>query len=155
MKYITIYSSKGNKRAIVDDSDFSELVKYRWSLSGRGYAARATSQEGTIYMHRLLLDAPKGKQVDHINGNKLDNRKNNLRLCNNFENNVHRGLRKNNTSGYKGVIWNKQRRKWAAIIRTGSKRLWVCFSDDPIEAAKAYNEAAKKYHGEFAVLNRI
>jgi hypothetical protein len=156
MKYITVFSKQGNKQTIVDDEDFKKLNRYRWSFVGRGYACRGTSKEGTIYMHRMLMKARKGQQVDHINNNKLDNCKANLRIANNFQNNVNQGLRKTNTSGYKGVYWHNQLKRWGVLIRVGNgKRLSLGTYNDPKVAAKVYNKAALKYHGEFAVLNEV
>jgi hypothetical protein len=148
MKYIKL--SQG-KRAKVDDEDYEELSKRKWSCNN-GYAKSYFSYENGIqtylWMHREILNAPKDKQVDHINGDGLDNRKENLRLCTCVENIWNRGLQKNNTSGYRGVYWHIN--KWQARIGVKGRRILLGRFDSPAEASKAYNEATQKYHGEFA-----
>lgn len=94
-------------------------------------------------------------QPDHINRNRLDNRRCNLRPVTLSQNNCNRGIPSNNTSGYKGVWFDKCRGKWRGDIRVSGKKISLGYHDDPKEAVKAYNEAALKYHGEFAVLNEI
>lgn len=106
-------------------------------------------------MHRLLTNAPKGSQVDHINGDKLDNRKINLRVCTHSQNQINRGKQKNNTSGFKGVYPQKQSKKYRAKISVNGKEYHLGYFDCPIEAAKAYNAATLNYHEEFAKLNII
>jgi len=102
-------------------------------------------------MHRVIVNAPKDKFVDHRNGNPLDNQKHNLRLCSNAENGRNRGKNKNNTTGYCGVI--KNGKKYQAAIKIGGKRLCFGSYHTPEEAARAYDVGAIKYHGEFARLN--
>jgi hypothetical protein len=94
-------------------------------------------------------------EIDHINKNRLDNRKKNLRFCTRSENLYNKTTNKNNTSGYKGVVWDNQRRKWCASISIERRRINLGFFQNKEEAAKVYNEAALKYHGEFASVNDI
>tara|TARA_R110000824_G_scaffold396554_1_gene598108 strand:- start:1212 stop:1535 length:324 start_codon:yes stop_codon:yes gene_type:complete len=103
-------------------------------------------------MQRFIMDAPKGMQVDHINRNPLDNRKSNLRICTNAENSYNTGPQKNNTSGYKGVSWRKDAKKWTAYIGHAPKS-HLGYFDTPEEAAKARDAKAKELHGEYAHLN--
>lgn len=104
-------------------------------------------------MHRMLLDIPDGKQTDHINRNKLDNRKVNLRICTNSENGRNKGTRKGSLSGYKGV--SKHRDKWQARIRLNGEQTYLGIFENIIDAALAYNKAAIIVHGEFACLNEF
>ena len=106
-------------------------------------------------MSRILLNAAISDKIDHRDGNKLNNRRNNLRICAQAENAMNRKININNTSGYKGVYWNKPRRKWVALIGVNKKRIHLGMFSNKINAAKAYNDAAIKYHGEFSNLNKI
>ncbi|NBW16589.1 MAG: Fis family transcriptional regulator [Caulobacteraceae bacterium] len=148
--------------AIIDDEYFEELNQFKWRVTKERnsfYAIRTYSINGkkyTIKMHRYILKLTDPKiHVDHINHNGLDNRLENLRACNRHEYKRNRSKLKNNTSGFKGVYWNKRRKKYTAYIYdTGNLKYlgsYLC----PIEAAKAYNKAAIKYYGEFAQLNEL
>lgn len=133
------------------------LVKnYKWSVSS-GYVV-ARSKNGHVKMHRLITQAPKGKLVDHENHDKLDNRCSNLRVCTSAENMANRVRNKTNSSGYKGVFFDKtmnRRKRWAAMIRVNEKNLRLGRYLTPEEAAIAYNDTAIKYRGAFAMLNKI
>ncbi len=143
------------KVAIVDDDDYEWLMQRAWransSNSSSRYYAQCHINGKTAMMHRLICNAGEYSQVDHINGNGLDNRRDNLRLCDASQNQHNRGKQKNNTSGYKGVY--KERGKFHVMIRSNGTKIHIGRFADPIEAARAYDEAAKKYHGEFARLN--
>ena len=91
--------------------------------------------------------------VDHINGNPLDNRKSNLRICTNAENQRNKGVYKNNKSGYKGVHWFKRDKKWQAQIKHNNKSIHIGLYEDKEEAARAYDKKAKELHGNFKNLN--
>jgi len=106
-------------------------------------------------MHRLILNVPENMQVDHINGNGLDNRKNNLRVCTSIENMRNMPLRKDTISGFKGVFWDSQSNKWQAQIYAKKRRFFLGRYLIKTDAALAYNKAALKYHGEFARINQI
>jgi hypothetical protein len=108
-------------------------------------------------MHRIILKAPKDAHVDHINGDGLDNRKWNLRLCTRSQNLCNSSIKRNNTSGYKGVRLDKWigYKKWRAYIWTNGRQKYIGNFSCKNEAAKAYNETATKYYGEFAKLNII
>lgn len=149
------------KYALVDDEDYVKLLRCKWHcnlLNGKYYAGTCIKIGGKwtiISMHRYIMKPKKVVYVDHINGDSLDNRKENLRYCTKAENNMNRLKNLNNTSGYKGVIWNKLAKKWQSQIKYDNKLLYIGVYSNIIDAAKAYNEAAIKYHGEFANLNKI
>lgn len=148
------------EHAIVDPDDYERLSKYNWHVNKTGqtfYAkrsARARKTIAAIYMHRCIIKVPAGMVADHINHNGLDNRKANLRLATLAQNNRHR--KKFNTKSrlkYKGTYYNRRRREWYARIICDGEPIHLGTFKDEIEAAKAYDQAAKKYHGEFAGLN--
>lgn len=145
--------------AIVDDEDVEMVSRFSWQLNSQGYAS-ANVGVGRDYvtherMHRMILRAPDDMDVDHINGNRLDNRKCNLRLATRRQNQWNKRKRKHCSSEFKGVCWHNQNKCWRARIKFYGKEIALgCFSSE-IEAAKAYNEAAKKYFGDFALLNDI
>jgi hypothetical protein len=96
---------------------------------------------------------PKGLKVDHKDGDGLFNVEGNLRVATSAQNGSNQGLAKHNTSGFKGVSWANHMQKWRAQIQVDGKHIHLGYFDSPIDAAKAYNEGALKYHKEFAVLN--
>lgn len=140
--------------AIVDKEEVSRLKKFKWRIEGKGkWRYVVTHRDGKAYrMHRLITGATKGMVVDHIDGNTLNNRKSNLRVCTNAENlrNQHsvRGRSK-----FKGVYFNKVEKLWRAQIMVNRKKICIGKFATPRTAAKAYDQAAKKYFGEFARLN--
>lgn len=147
---------------LVDDEDYKWLGQWKWSAFKVSENLFYTLRRGrmgeerrgkSILLHREILQAPSGMTVDHINGNGLDNQRNNLRLATHAENMRNSHLPINNTSGYKGVSWRKIDRKWGVHIGVNNKVICLGGFDDLEEAARVYDEAAKKYHGEFAKLN--
>ena len=145
---------------IVDDEDYEILSNHKWSVnkfSKTCYAVRGVARrDGSIkkiIMHRVLMNAKKGEFVDHINGNGLDNRKHNLRICGLAENCKNRGPNKNSSSQYKGVSWCKSKNLWVAQIMISGKGKTIGRFCDEKEAAKAYDSVCKEIHGEFAWLN--
>lgn len=155
MKLIELTQGKFAK---VDDEDFEELARYKWHYSdyGRtGYARRMNYKKRPylLRMHCVLLCVAPPLMVDHINGDGLDNRKENLRVVSKSQNMMNRSIQKNSSSGYKGV--SKCLGKWRAYIVVDRKQIHLGVFDEKINAAIAYNEAVVKYHGEYAVLNPI
>jgi len=143
----------------VDPEDYLWLAQLRWYCHKGArtyYAVRQAKTESSkimIYMHRLIAETAARMVCDHINHNGLDNRKANLRNCTIKQNSANSRPRRNSTSKYKGVAWSKRQKKWFASIQTDGKTIHLGYFDDEIAAGRAYDEAAKKYQGEFANLN--
>lgn len=142
-----------NRIALVSNEDYEYLNQFPWCVAGPGYPQ--TGQLGKKYMHQVIMNPSKGFTVDHIDGNKFNNQRNNLRVCTSFQNSKNHLIHKANTSGYKGVSWMKNKKRWRAYIKLNYKQIWLGLFDTREEAAKAYNQAALKYFGEFARLNII
>jgi hypothetical protein len=167
MKQIFLSGRNKNLCCIIDDKYYSDLSKYKWYLNHKGYAQRNRKhiKNGIdalpILMHVFILGKKKGFTTDHINNDKLDNRKNNLRFLTNTENIRRRGVQRNTSTGYKGVYLCKNRKKkngvypYQVYIRVDKKLIFVGYFFDKQQAALAYNEASKKYHGEFGYQNQL
>jgi hypothetical protein len=106
-------------------------------------------------MHKLIMACPAGKVVDHINGDKLDNRKTNLRICTLNQNSKNRVPNRSSRSKYKGVDYDTRTNVWRARIRHNYKHIFLGYYINEVDAAAAYNTAAKEYHGEYAKLNDL
>lgn len=141
---------------IVDDEDFDALSQWKWSYS-EGYAVRNErgSKPARIAMARQLMGSPINMQVDHINGDKLDNRRINLRICTHQQNQVNKNKRRVGTSKYKGVSWYSGRGKWMAQIAHMKKLVYIGLFENEEDAALAYNFKAAELHGEFARFNTL
>jgi len=126
-----------NRYALVDAEDFDYLSQWKWQYGLVGYAYRSLDKKTKVYMHRCINKTPKGKFTDHINRDKLDNRKTNLRTVTGMENGRNRGKNKNNTSGYKGVSWDKSKKSWLAHIKVNYKLLFLGRFKDIKDAIKA------------------
>lgn len=148
----------GGKFSLVDEDDFEKLSKFRWCLTASGYAYHGFWKNGkckNIRMHRMILGTIKKKITDHINHDKLDNRKSNLRICTNSQNQMNRLKQPNTKSSFKGVFPIARLKKFSAFIMKNKKIFRLGYFKTEIEAARAYNEAAKKHFGEFACLNKV
>lgn len=155
------------KEALVDDCDYEFLVVCNWCVSDNGdgnlYAQCTTSRTNPggrkhLKMHRVvskLMGYPSELNIDHKNGDGLDNRRENLRVATTSQNAANRGPQTNSKSGLKGVSWNTPKRKWHARIQVNKKLIHLGYFTDNIEAAKAYNKAAEEHFREFAWLNPI
>lgn len=143
----------------VDAEDYDYLNQWKWYLlkSKCNYYAIRTSRPDNklIQLHRVVIKAKKGEIVDHINRDKLDNRKCNLRICTISQNNQNSKLNKINKSGFHGVSWHKRVKKYVSQIACNNKKIHIGYYTCKKDAAKAYNAAAIKFHGEFAKLNEI
>ena len=141
------------KFAIVDDEDYEYLNQWKWTFLNTGYVMRRIQKKGHktkyILMHRLILNTPKGMITDHINRNRLDNRRENLRICTPSQNLCNTNLRKDNTSGHRGVYWYKPYSKWMVICTINSKSKFLGYFEDKSEAIRVYKENAKIMHGSF------
>lgn len=154
-----ILLSKG-KVAIVDDEDFDRISVHKWSFLSSGYAYRfergknyrTTGSEKCILMHRFILGIDDSREVDHINRNKLDNRRQNIRPCTSSQNKFNKEKPLSNRSGFKGVYPHTKGR-WKASIKIMGVQKHLGIFTRKEDAARAFDIVAKKYHGEFAVLN--
>ena len=153
------------KVALVDDEDYDYLNQWKWCLRGTGlgkfYAIRGFEKskksniKGSISMHRQLMKPTNGFVIDHLDGDTLNNQKINLRICTQSQNCSNQKKSISNTSGYKGVSYYKKNNRFNAKIAFNKKTIYLGSYIDPIDAARAYNAAALKYHGKFANINKI
>lgn len=141
--------------AMVDDSDFQELSRYKWRRNDHGYAVRQTWCSGKnikVRMQRQIMKAPPGIEVDHRDEVRLNNQRYNLRLATHAQNLCNRGKNRNNTSGFKGAFLHKPSGKFLAQICVNRRRIYLGYFPTAEEAHAAYAVAASQYHGEFAKL---
>lgn len=137
---------------------FDLLSGYKWYVLD-GYAVRKEKiggKEAIVSMHHIVSGRPKSGYIsDHINGNRLDNRRENLRFCTLSQNSMNRGMRNDNKSGYKGVSYYRNNGKWRACIRINGKTKHLGYFPSIESAAVAYNLGAKKFFGEYSKINEI
>lgn len=149
-----------DKKALIDDDDYSRIARYRWYYqSPMGYA-RAWIEGKRVYMHRLIFNVKQKEiQVDHINGNKLDNRKENLRIATPSQNQANKPkTSKKCSSRYRGVCYeptSTSKKKWRAMAMENGTSHYLGHFTTEQEAALAYNAAAKKFYGDYAKINQI
>jgi hypothetical protein len=145
---------------LIDDEDFERVSAWGWMAHevspGRFYVRRTTYRD-RVYLHRFILGLTKADgEIDHRNGNTLDNTRENLRPCTSTQNKANMRLRCDNRTGYKGVFWRADRGKYIAYIRGGGRgRKYLGHFLTAKDAALAYNEAARQEYGEFARLNEV
>ncbi len=170
MKLMDVSTKKyPNTFVMVDDEDFDFLSQWKWyprNCARKPYTniyvvrtrSRRDQKSGFITMHKVIMNTPSGMHTDHINGDHFDNRRSNLRICTprqNIMNQAKAKFGRKLTSVYKGVDWKKSRGMWRASIKSEGKSYDVGYFKDEKMAARAYNAAAKIYHGNFARLNEI
>lgn len=160
MKVIELVTP-GSPPCIVDDEDYDFVSQWRWFLKKSavhtiGYVTKSRFKD-TSLLHRVLAERwgweIEGMDIDHVNGNSLDNRRENLRVATRSENMCNRVKTANNTSGFKGVTWNKQCGKWRARVKLKGKSHHLGYFENVTEAADAYAAAARRLHGSFARLS--
>lgn len=166
MELIIKTKSYGELMVFFDDDDYDLIRKYRWMIAkgkkgvfyARGYIGKKQGGGGVFEktrMHRLIMNCPDNLQVDHINGNGLDNRRINLRIATNAENCRNKKPHADSLTGYKGITFIKKKKLFYARIRVDGKLKSLGRSKDLKSAVIRYNNAALKYFGEFAYLNKI
>lgn len=149
--------------ALVDDRDWGLVSGYNWfamkstktyyALTNSSRSLDSEGRQNKIRMHRLIMGAKLGEVIDHRDGNGLNNSRSNLRFATKSQNNRNSRLRADNSSGYKGVYWDRINNKWKAQIRMDGKRIGLGYFMTKEEAAIAYDEAATFYFNEFARTN--
>lgn len=143
-------------KVLIDEEDYEKVMRFSWFVDktnlnqGLIYFCHGTTSE-KMRLHRYILGCIKNdkNEVDHKNGNTLDNRKQNLRVCSHSQNSKNAKRSKNNKTGYKGVSWHKRDCCYQARIGVNMKRVHLGYYNTPEEAYAAYCEASKKYHGEY------
>jgi hypothetical protein len=147
---------------LIDDEDYDLVSSFRWNprkdlntYYAECHIPSDTTRDGrtSLLLHRLIMGEPEGLQVDHEDGNGLNNQRSNLRIASPTQNQGNARRRKDNTSGYKGVSWYRRTNKWKAHIRVDKKLRHLGYFIDLTDAARAYDAAALEHFGEFAHLN--
>lgn len=162
-KYKTSYENKGDyiicttskdDKFIIDVDDYEKIKDYTWRISNNGYVV-TTRNRKVILLHRLIMN-PKGNLiVDHINHNKKDNRKNNLRICSMSNNNMNKSKLRSNTSGVTGVTWNEKMECWVSQIGLNNNTIILGYNSNFNKAVKVRKEAEEKYFGEYSYDNSM
>lgn len=160
-KDIVVFALTKNQQTIIDRNDYEKIMDYKWIASYdtkkkkyRVQAHKLRTFGDRIYLHRLIMNVQDSNiAIDHINHDQFDNRKCNLRLCTISQNNKNQIKRKDNTSGFKGVSYSKQRKKYIAQISCDKKYFNLGGYKTKEEAAKVYDHYASVLFGEFALLN--
>lgn len=148
---VEVYTVK-NEKILIDKEDYGKIKDYYWSLNSQGYAISVINGKHKR-LHLMIIDKPKGTVIDHINGDKLDNRKSNLRICTQKQNSRNTKLAKNNTSGVTGVYKTKYN-TYSASIMVNRKQICLGTYKNIKDAIKARREAEEKYFGEFKPRNK-
>lgn len=163
MKYIitgqTRSDAKRKLKVLVDDEDFDYLNQFNWQADiSNSVSTHGKGNIGRCLIHRLIMDVLDNKniEIDHIDGNRLNNQKSNLRLANSSQNKCNRGARKDNKSGYKGISRHTVNNCWVARIKIPNGKYKYLGSFKKIEdAINTYNKFSIIYHKEFSFINKI
>lgn len=145
-----ILTAKGAE-CLVDDDVFEWARFFEWRLTSGYFFVENAGR--TVLLHRVVIGAEPGQEVDHVDANRLNNTRENLRICSRAENMMNRHCFRGGHSGFKGVTFHKRLGKWAAQITSKNKNKWLGSFDDEAEAARAYDAAARELFGSFARLN--
>jgi|WetSurMetagenome_2_1015567.scaffolds.fasta_scaffold55921_5 hypothetical protein len=158
IKFLCESKKYWNQEVIIDSEDWDKIKNYHWCIRRNKnliYVLTRTKINKFILQRLILNLTNMNFVIDHINHNGLDNRKCNLRICTQSENSKNQKLKKNNTSGFKGVYWDNLRQKWHCQIMINRKCIYLGLFVNKIDAALTYNNKAKELFGEFACLNKL
>ena len=148
--------TSNNEEFWFDIEDYDKIKDYCWCVGSKGSIITNDKNGNTILLHRLILNVDNlNIQIDHIKHKRYDNRKSQLRIVDNSKNQMNTKIRTDNTSGYKGVSWNKNLNKWYSYIDVDNKRVHIGFFDELNNAITARKEAEEKYHGEYSYDNSM
>jgi hypothetical protein len=140
-------------KVIIDTEDIELLRPYKWYKNTAQYIQARVKDVGQVYLHRFIMGNDNPLKIDHINRNRFDNRKANLRFCTDIQNSMNKRGNLNGSSIYKGVCWHKDTRKWLANIMIHNKTQHIGLYELEKDAARAYDKKAKELYGQFAYLN--
>lgn len=148
---IILRNTLGDKigETVIDENDLNIAKKHKWHLNNTGYAVTRIDKSKQVLLHRMLTNPGEGKSVDHINGDTLDNRRENLRVCTHQQNMYNAKIRKDNTSGVSGVSFDKRKNLWRSRINYNKKEIFLGYFKDFDSAANERLKAEKRYYGEF------
>lgn len=147
------YTCNTNKEFKFDLEDYELVRQYYWRENQNGYCVNKRWKSKTTFLHRLIMNCPDDMYVDHINGDRLDNRKQNLRIVTMSQNNMNQKQRENTSSGVTGVTWKNREQKWIAKIHIDGKEIYLGSYTNKEDAIKARREAENKYFGEYSYNN--
>lgn len=148
-----------HEKILLDEEDKYLLKKYTFCDDGKGYPItnllKIDGKRTSIRLHQLILPRIEGLEIDHINRIKTDNRRCNLRHVTHSQNNLNKLTQCNNTSGYRGIYWQKKAKKWHAQIMVSGRQIYLGIFSDKQEAITAYSETQKQLHGNFAPISHL